>query len=439
MSTDTQPIRQARMRLKLRLLPILVGVLLVWQLISPSKIWMVLLVGLGGAWLTGYIWSRALYYSLYLHREMRFGWAQVGDHLQERFTLTDRGYMPGLWVEVIDHSSLPGISVDRVSSVGGGSSVQWVTERICEQRGVYNLGPTSVITGDLLGIYQVCIEYPHQAGLMVMPPIVPLPPIEIAPGGRAEEGRRLRHDAMEETVNASGVRDFRPGDALHHIHWPTTARRNELFVRQFESTPSSDWWVFLDLNEEVQAGAGWDSTEEHGVILSASLVDQGLKGGRSVGMVAYGDTLVWQPPQANPSQRLRIMRALTTVHAGPYSLAQLLTRSAPSFTRQASLIIITPDVSGNWLESLLPLVARGIAPTVVLFDPRTFGGEGNTAAISQMLARFKIQNYVFSKEVLDRPEARPGQRGQWEWKVLGTGRAVPLRKPADLEWKDLPG
>jgi hypothetical protein len=56
-----------------------------------------------------------------------------------------------------------------------------------------------------------------------------------------------------------------------------------------------------------------------------------------------------------------------------------------------------------------------------------------------MLARFKIQNYVFSKEVLDRPEARPGQRGQWEWKVLGTGRAVPLRKPADLEWKDLPG
>ena len=103
-----QPKIHARVQLNTRLLPAMVVLLVVLQLTVPYQGWVALLVGFGGAWLIGYLWARSLARGLSLVREMRFGWAQVGDRLEERFTLTNKGWAPALWVEVIDHSTLPG-------------------------------------------------------------------------------------------------------------------------------------------------------------------------------------------------------------------------------------------------------------------------------------------------------------------------------------------
>ncbi len=43
-----------------------------------------------------------------------------------------------------------------------------------------------------------------------------------------------------------GVRDFRPGDSPRWIHWRTTARMNELMVREFEETPLDHLIVVLE-------------------------------------------------------------------------------------------------------------------------------------------------------------------------------------------------
>ena len=43
-----------RLQLKARYLPLLVGLLLLLQLLVPYKGWVILLVGLGGAWLVGW-------------------------------------------------------------------------------------------------------------------------------------------------------------------------------------------------------------------------------------------------------------------------------------------------------------------------------------------------------------------------------------------------
>jgi uncharacterized protein (DUF58 family) len=277
-------------------MPGLVGLLLVLHLAVPYRGWLILLVGLGGAWLASYLWARSLADGLRLVREMRFGWAQVGDRLEERFTLVNEGMLPGLWVEVVDHSTVPDYRVSRVSGVGGGSQSRWHTKGVCTRRGLFTLGPTTLRTGDPFGLYTVTLHHPDSATLMVTPPILSLPTIEVAPGGRTGEGRP-RANAPERTVGAASVRDYVQGDSLRWIHWPTSARRDSLFVKLFDGTPAGDWWVFLDLDQSAQAGQGQASTEEHGVILAASLADRGLRSGRAVGLVTHGEELVWLPPQ----------------------------------------------------------------------------------------------------------------------------------------------
>ncbi|MCB0153283.1 MAG: DUF58 domain-containing protein, partial [Anaerolineae bacterium] len=301
-------------------------------------------------------------------------------------------------------------------------------------RGVFTLGPTTLRSGDPFGLYRVSLFHPDSVTLTVTPPIVPLPAIEVAPGGRAGEGRP-RATALERTVNAATVRGYVPGDDLRAIHWPTSARRNTFYVRQFENTPAGDWWIILDLEAKVQAGSGLDSTTEHAIILAASLADRGLRAGRAVGLIAHGQTLTWLPPRQGEPQRLKILQALATAKLGQHPLAELLTD--PTFGRWASLIIITPSTAPGWTETLLPLMRHNATATVLLLDPASFGNEGSATSVTPVLSALGVSHHLITRDLLDQPNLSPGREGRWEWRVSPLGRAVSVQGPTDMSWKTL--
>lgn len=426
----------AHVQLNTRLLPVTLIALIVLQMIFPYRGWVILFVVLGGAWLISFWWARSLARGLALIREMRFGWAQVGDRLEERFTLINKSWVPAIWIEVLDHSTLPGYQASQVTAIGMDSENRWIVRGDCTQRGAYVLGPTTLRAGDPFGLFTVTITSPATKSMIVLPPVVSLPEIQVAPGGRVGEGR-LRRATFERTVNAAGVRDYQPGDSVSWIHWLTSARRDELFVRHFDNTPSGDWWIVLDLNESAQAGQGQNSTIEHGVILAASLADRGLRAGRAVGLVASAEQLVWLAPQGGQAQRWDILRALAVARPGSSALSDVLTHARPALKQLSSLIVITSDLQSDWVKALISFVWRGIVPTVLLFDPRSFGGSGDVRPTMATLADLGIARYIMTREVLDRPEAKPGQEGQFDWRITPRGRAVLVRPHHDATWKVL--
>jgi uncharacterized protein (DUF58 family) len=418
-------------------LPFLVGILLVMQLTYPYKGWVIMLVGFGGVWLVGFLWARALARGLTLYREMRFGWAHVGDRLEERFTLLNTSALPALWVEVEDHTTMPDYNVSRVTGVSGQSENRWKTQGVCTRRGLFMLGPTTLHTGDPFGLYRVTLYQPNAAALTVTPPIVPLPIIEVAPGGQVGEGRS-RPNAFERTVSSSGVREYVAGDSLSRIHWPTSARKRNLHIRLFDSTPAGNWWIFLDLDERTQVGQGDDSTTEHSVILTASLTDQGLRQGRAVGLVTHGEELVWLPPQGGDNQRHKILQQLALIHPGPRSLAELLARSQTILHQITSLVIITAAADDHaWVEALLPLLQRGIVATVLLLDPVTFGGAGEIGGTMALLNKSGVKYYVITPDLLNQAGTQVSQQGLWDWHISPQGRAIAVSRPEDMEWKAL--
>jgi uncharacterized protein (DUF58 family) len=272
---------------------------------------------------------------------------------------------------------------------------------------------------------------------MVMPPVVPLPQIEITPGGYLGEGRP-RPRAPEQTVGAAGVRAYQPGDPLRMIHWPTSARLGSLFVRTFDGAPAGDWLILLDLDQKTLAGSASDSTEEHAIILAASLADRGLKARQAVGMVISGEPFTWLAPQENPAQRWQILRALALAQPGKVSLADLLERIRPQIGQRASLLVITSSRSGEWLSPLLMLTRKGIIPTVLWLDAETFAGQKLPGGeLPALLAQHQVTCHIITPDLLNRPEAQPGQAGLWEWRTSVTGRAIPIRKPGDLSWRRL--
>jgi uncharacterized protein (DUF58 family) len=187
----------------------------------------------------------------------------------------------------------------------------------------------------------------------------------------------------------------------------------------------------------VQVGHGWENTIELGIILAASLVDRGLRARHSVGLLAGGKQSVWLKPQSGERQRLEILRALAMLEPGQLPLVELLERANPTLGNRMSLIVITPSIKTDWLPSLTHLMWKGISPTILLMDPSSFDAPQSADALASVLAEMGIPRFILNRGMLQQPEAHPGGRGQWEWRVTSTGRAVPLRPPGDLTWKRL--
>jgi uncharacterized protein (DUF58 family) len=420
---------------KRRWLPGLVAILLL-QILVPNRVWMALLLVLGGALGIGYLWARQLARHLLLSREQHYGWAHVGDLLEERFSARNRSLLPSVWIEIDDRSDLPGYSARAVRSVEGGQTIQWRTEGICRQRGLFTLGPWQARSGDPLGLFEVTFHHPETQSILIYPPVVHLPHLRLPKGAATGTGRTSQR-ALEVTTNAAGVRAYTPGDAINRIHWRSTAHRDSLMAKTFDLEPSGDLWIVLDLDAAVQAGEGEESTEEYGVILAASLSNRILEANRAVGLVAYGTTMPLeggepQPrptlvlPQKGRAQQWRILQALATVRAGSrWPLARVLGEMDRNLGRGMTLAVITPSCDPDWIAGLLPPMRRGVAPSVLLLDPTSFGGRGNVGGMLEMLAEVGVPAERIVQGMAFKPVVEHERIGRPELKVLpGTGRVI---------------
>jgi uncharacterized protein (DUF58 family) len=429
----------AEVKINSWVLPAVVAALLLMQWLNSYRVWLLLLVGLGGALLLSYLWARSLSRNLSFVREVRYGWAKVGDQLLERFNIENRGRLDALFLTVSDHSDMPGYQGDRVTTVDRGAVKSWMKRSICSIRGLYTVGPTTLETGDPFGVFNVKLHFPASHSMLVLPPVVNLPAIEIAPGERIGDGR-LQSFSLERTVSSSSLREYAPGDSMRAIHWPQSARRDELVVRLFDSAHFSDWWIILDMDENTQMGQDEKSTEELGVVLAASLADRGHQLGRSIGLVTQGRKFTWLPPRLGNAQYWEIMRALALAKPAEGSLAYLLARAQAALGQRTSVVIITASVDAAWMQSIVTLMRRSVAVTVLLMDPLAFGGGPSAAATIARLRSWGVTAYRITPDFVSLPGMQEEDQEQEE---LTTTLTALRKRPAlnvrrsDFGWKEL--
>ncbi len=400
----------------------------VMAIFDPAVAWRMLLIS--GLALTAlcFAWARSLALGVTISRGRRYGWAQVGDRLEEHFELRNTSPFPLLWLDIQDDSTLPGYRARRVESLGGHSAKRWTIDTVCARRGVYRLGPMTLRLGDPFGLFEVARAYNDAETFVVYPPVSRLPRLDL-PRGTASGQARVRRRALEWTTNAASVRHYVPGDALRSVHWPTSAHRDSLYVKEFELEPSGNVWILLDLDRRVQAGSDEESTEEYAVIFAASLVNAMLAEGRAVGLAFSGETPTLIPPSRGSEHMFRILRALALAQTGgDLSLGDFLGHSASAFGRGLTLVAVTPAVDAAWLGALAALQGQGLAVHVVLVDRGSFGqapeGAGAVLALAQRLAEMGVSLTRVEKGYRFDLIQQGRRQGHVDYIVGATGRVI---------------
>ncbi len=412
---------------------------LIWPLLAllatiflSSRIWTTLLIATAGLLLITYLWARQLARHVSATRQLRFRWVTSGDLLEEWFELQNLGSLPVSWVEISDQSTVPGYSASGIYHVDTRNKVRWRQQAICERRGRFTLGPWTVRCEDPFGIFSVTIHYPESEEIIIHPPINTSLPFSL-PAGHGSGRDRLHHSLQQAMVNAATVRDYRPNDPFHHIHWPTSARRGDLFVRQFDEDVAGDAWIVLDLQAAVQLGEDADSTVEQAVLMAAALADEALRSNRAVGLAAYGQNPQIVAPKRGQGQRWRILQALALLSAdADADLSQPLRDLSHVVQQGSAVMVITPSGSAEWIPDLLLLTQRGVSGSVAIFDRASFGGEGSALGMRDAIRRTGFDCHIVQQGEIVQQLAAGEDASNWEYRVTPLGRTIVVTRPREM-------
>jgi uncharacterized protein (DUF58 family) len=393
----------------------LIALAIIVFVLSQLNQWSILdkvFFALVGVLLVAWFWSRISLRGLALTRDTRTDRAQVGQPLLERLRIENHSRISKLWVEVSDQSDLPGHRVSRVVHLGPNDSSRWRVETICARRGRFRIGPIALRSGDPFGLFPAEKVIAQTGELLVYPATVDLSAFAL-PVGELPGGSAIQRRTPFITPNASGVRDYFPGDAFNRISWSATARAGKLMVKEFELDPTADIWIALDLSAAVQAGARpfsafpnlhgdevplsyWlDSTEEYGVTIAASVARHFLNQNRNVGIIANSQRHISIPTDRGGRQMLKILEQLAVARAdGTTPFGEMLIAEGGQFTRNSTVITISPSTDEEWVQAVIGIVSRRVQAVSIVLEPSTFGSAGSSLFVVSGLASIGVPTYL---------------------------------------------
>jgi uncharacterized protein (DUF58 family) len=369
--------------------------------------------------LLSFLWAWLNLHWLRVTRQTRANHVQAGGFIEERLVLTNTGPLPKLWVELKDYSDLPLHRASRViSNLRAKTQQSWHVRTPCYRRGRYTLGPITLYSGDPFGLFPLTKELPKNftTHVVVYPLAVDLPAFQ-PPVGELVGGEAQRRRTHYITTNVSGIRDYAFGDSFNRIHWRSTARTGRMMVKEFELDPVADIWIFLDMELRVQAGlksseipipklpaVHWEklpefelppNTEEYAISAAASISKHFLAQNRSLGLITYANAQHREMAQSDRGERqlTRILEMLAVTQA----IAEVLAAEMMQFSRNTTVVIITPATDLDWIAAARNLGNRGVKITVVLIDPGSFGMAYNSLETEIELTASHIPHYVLHR------------------------------------------
>jgi uncharacterized protein (DUF58 family) len=313
--------------------------------------------------------------------------AEEGESITFHVDVRNHGYLPRFMVELIDHLPFVGAAagtspggagtLGMIGYVPGRSARRFAMPLVCEKRGFYRLGPVGLASSFPLGLAEARQQRNEGVhSLTVYPAVFPI--VNMSLRGAPSQIHRGGYLLPEGSGAAefSGLREYRLGDNPRHIHWPTTARMNELMVKQFEPLASACLYVALDLARESNVGQGRHATLEYAARIAASIARFTCFNNIRTRMVGAGSRTVEVDAGSGATQYQRILDELAVVDSDgsqPYAsvLEDIATRSIDGETvvvflsQQASESIAT-------LNALTVLRSKRAHVFAIVFERSSF-------------------------------------------------------------------
>jgi len=245
-----------------------------------------------------------------------------------------------------------------VPELGAGQSGRAAYQVPTGRRGRFGLGPLTLRLEDPFGLARAQRQGGASGAVLVYPRIEVIPGMPPAVGHDPHDGTVSR-TARNHGEDFFALRPYEVGDDLRRVHWPSTARSDELMIRQVELPWQHRTTIVLDTRRQVHDAASF----ELAVSAAASILSGSQRAGAITRLVTAGGLDSGFATGAD--HREAALALLASVEpSGPASLAALLSARRPHGAGASVAVVTTSAVGGAELAAVGHL--RGRAGLVVL-------------------------------------------------------------------------
>lgn len=217
-----------------------------------------------------------------------------------------------------------------------------------QRRGNYQFLDTEISTRFPLGLMRSFLQSSASASFIAQPAIGRLLPgwLELFEGKITGVQQRKSRSISDEG-EFFGLRAYQPGDSPRWIHWRSSARLNELMVKQFQRSDSREFILVLDLclppTSSRMTREEFDRTEDLAIEFAATIANHMATSNNAVLTLAIADS---EPTIAvrvqTRAQNTALLDRLGTAHAGEVDgLPAALEMLEREYRRVENLLVVS--------------------------------------------------------------------------------------------------
>lgn len=307
-----------------------------------------------------------------------------GEEIEVKVSLVNEGWTSRFMVEAID--CLPAAApLEReplvfAGRIAGHTRRDFDYRLSCYKRGLYAVGPLRLRSAYPLGIAWAEREAAGSLpSLVVYPAMFDVGSFPLMAAGTFTTCGMEAMDRAGGSDDFFGTREYRQGDSLRHIHWPSTARLGQLIVKEYEVRASTEMTMLLDLHREADIGEERESTLEYAVRIAASLARYALERGHTVQCAGFGTADCLVPPGKGVHHLPQVLDALARVAAdGRLPYHEAIAQSA-GLLRDGSTAVLFLAGTRSLEDYLYPfglLQAKRVRMVGIWLDAAGFAGKG---------------------------------------------------------------
>jgi uncharacterized protein (DUF58 family) len=322
---------------------------------------------------------------LRLHRSTRKPEHWEGEDVELDVELECEPRLPTAAVVLAETIERVGERVTRLVPRGRGRrGARYVLRRL--PRGRYGLAAAEVALEDPFGVQRRTLTLPSAAAILVFPRIVDLETLFSEGGPGAHQGRRI---LLRRPVgyDVHGVREYEHGESLRRVHWPTTARRGQLMVKELEDSPRDEVAVVLDA-ACTSAGTPPDSSFDVQVRAVGSILRTHLRRGRRVVLLINGQAVERHRVhslEGDWRHALELLAAAEPQQARP--VTALLGDDAGPAARAREVALVTSALTSSLVDRLAQRALGRLGVSLVWVDPASFAGRERGRGEQALLLR----------------------------------------------------
>ncbi len=246
-------------------------------------------------------------------------------------------------------------------------------------RGRHELGPARLTVGDPFGLAARHLATAGREAVVVQPRLVELERLFFDGGAGTGDGRRmlLRRPAGFELHS---VREHEQGESLRRVHWPTTARRGRLMVKELEDAPRHEIAVVLDGDAVGAVGEPPDSSFDAAVRAAGSILLAQVRRGRRCLLALNTRGRETQAVSSRGTELALALELLAVAEADATTPVAALLEAGPGPAGSAlELVVVTARLEQTLVSRLLERALSHRSVALVHVEASSFEGRPHRA------------------------------------------------------------